>query len=93
MFRLIRYTVEQFNKAGKPICVCGELGGDKLAMPVLLGFGMRRISMGIASVARTKKVISRLTMSLAEELAQRVCEMETAQEIESYLKTALADIL
>ncbi|MEG1777435.1 MAG: phosphoenolpyruvate--protein phosphotransferase, partial [Angelakisella sp.] len=28
MFRLIGYVVEQFNKAGKPICVCGEMGGD-----------------------------------------------------------------
>ncbi len=93
MFRLIRYAVEQFNKAGKPICVCGELGGDKLAMPVLLGFGMRRISMGIASVARTKKIISRLTMARAKELADHVCEMETAGEIEAYLKDSLADIL
>lgn len=93
LFRLIRYTVEQFNKAGKPIGVCGELGGDKLAMPVLLGFGMRRISMGIASVARTKKVISRLTMARAKELADYVCEMETAGEIEAYLKASLADIL
>lgn len=93
MFRLIRYTVEQFNKAGKPICVCGELGGDKLAMPVLLGFGMRRISMGIASVARTKKIISRLDLNRAKEMADKVCQMETAGDIEAYLKDSLKDII
>lgn len=93
MFRLIRYAVEQFNKAGKPIGVCGEMGGDKLALPVLLGFGLRRISMGIASVAHTKKIISRLTMDRAKELSDHVCEMETAEEIEFFLKVSLADIL
>lgn len=93
MFRLIRYTVEQFNKAGKPIGVCGELGGDKLAMPVLLGFGMRRISMGIASIARAKKIISRLDLNLAKEMADKVCRMETAGDVEAYLKDSLKDII
>jgi phosphoenolpyruvate-protein phosphotransferase (PTS system enzyme I) len=93
MFRLIRYAVEQFNKAGKPIGVCGELGGDKLAMPVLLGLGMRRVSMGIASVARTKKIISHLTIDRAKELADHVCGLETAGEIEAYLTASLADVL
>lgn len=93
MFRLIGYVVEQFNKQGKPICVCGELGGDKLAAPVLLGLGMRRLSMGIASVARIKKIITQLDVARAKTLAENVCRLETAEEIESYLKTALADIL
>lgn len=93
MFRLIRHVVTEFNRAGKPICVCGEMGGDPLAIPVLLGMGMRRISMGIASVARAKKVISQLTVQEAEQLAQEVCKLETADEIKSYLKTALAEIL
>lgn len=93
MFRLIRYVAEEFVKAGKPLCVCGELGGDKLAMPVLLGFGIRRISMGLASVANTKKILSRLTIERAEKLAADVCGAETAGDAENYLKSALADIL
>lgn len=93
MFRLIRRVVEEFNKAHKPICVCGELGGDPLAMPVLLGFGMRKISMGAASVAQCKKVIRGLTVEKAEQLASRVCGMSTASEIEAYLKQELAELL
>jgi phosphotransferase system enzyme I (PtsI) len=93
MFRLIRYVAEEFGKAGKPLCVCGELGGDRLAMPVLLGFGIRRISMGLASVAEVKKIISGLTISRAEKLSEQVCRVETAGDAAEYLKTALADIL
>ena len=93
MFRLMGYVVEQFNKAGKPICVCGELGGDKLAPAVLIGLGMRRLSMGLASVARTKKLISGLTIPRAEELAAQVRQMATAHEVEEYLTRELADLL
>jgi phosphotransferase system enzyme I (PtsI) len=93
MFRLIRYVAQEFKKAGKPLCVCGEMGGDKLAMPVLLGFGIRRISMGLASVANVKRILSRLTVARAEELAENVCRQETAADAAAYLKSALADIL
>ncbi len=93
MFRLIRFVVDEFNKAGKPICVCGELGGDRLAMPVLLGMGMRKISMGFALVAECKKIITHLTTAKAKVLADTVCNMKTAGEIEAYLKAELADIL
>lgn len=93
LFRLIGNVVDEFVKAGKPVCVCGEMGGDPLAAPVLLGLGMRRLSMGIASVARIKKVITGLDMGYAKELAQKVKTLATADEVEAYLKGALADII
>ncbi|MBS6953888.1 MAG: phosphoenolpyruvate--protein phosphotransferase [Enterocloster asparagiformis] len=93
MFRLIRGVVETFNKAGKPICVCGELGGDELAAAVLVGLGMRRLSMGRACVAQTKKMITNMTVGRAREMALKVCDMETADEIQAYLTNELRDIL
>lgn len=93
MFRLMGYVVEQFNKAGKPICVCGELGGDKLAPAVLIGLGMRKLSMGLASVARTKRLIAGLTIPKAEELAAKVRQMATAGEVEAYLTRELEGLL
>lgn len=91
MFRLIGNVVEQFNRADKPICVCGEMGGDVLAAPVLVGLGMRKLSMGLASVARIKRVLSSITVAKAEELAGRVINLSTAQEVERYLKANLQD--
>ncbi|MDR0722553.1 MAG: phosphoenolpyruvate--protein phosphotransferase, partial [Treponema sp.] len=89
MFRLIGTVVEQFNRAGKPICVCGEMGGDVLAAPVLVGLGMRKLSMGLASVARIKRVLASLTVAKAEELAGTVINLSTAHEVERYLNANL----
>jgi phosphotransferase system enzyme I (PtsI) len=89
MFRLIGKVVEHFNREGKPICVCGEMGGDTLAAPVLVGLGMRKLSMGLASIARVKRVLSSLTVAKAEELAAAVVNLPTAWEAEGYLKANL----
>ncbi|MDR2186034.1 MAG: phosphoenolpyruvate--protein phosphotransferase [Treponema sp.] len=89
MFRLIRQVVEAFDKAGKPVCVCGELGGDSLAVPALVGLGMRKLSMGLASIARIKRVLSGLTIARAEELAETAVNLPTAGDVELYLKKHL----
>lgn len=93
MFRLIDYVTEQFNKAGKPVCVCGEMGGDRLAAAVLVGLGMRRLSMGLASVAQIKKLLSGLTLDKARELADAARTLPTAGEVEELLRAELAEIL
>jgi phosphotransferase system enzyme I (PtsI) len=89
LFRIIEYVVKTFNKAGKPVCVCGEMGGDALAAPVLVGLGMRKLSMGLASVARMKRVLSKLTIADTEKLAASALNLPTAQEVEIYLRENL----
>jgi phosphotransferase system enzyme I (PtsI) len=89
MFRLIASVVRHFNEAGKPICVCGEMGGSELAAPVLGGMGMRKLSMGLASVARVKRVLSGLTIEQMETLANSVVNLPTAGSVENYLRENL----
>jgi phosphotransferase system enzyme I (PtsI) len=88
MFRLIKETVSAFTKADKPISICGELGGDPLAVPVLIGLGMRKLSMGEASVASIKRTIASVTVKQCEEIAEKVLSLSTAKEIEEYLNNS-----
>lgn len=89
ILRLIRYVAERFNKAGKHVGVCGELGGDEIGAVLLLGFGVRQLSMGCASVAWMKKMITTMTIEKAEEIADAACAMNTSREIEAYVKKEL----
>lgn len=86
MFRLIGQVVRAFNKVGKTVSVCGEMGGDPLAVPVLVGLGMRKLSMNHSAVAECKKVITHLRIKEAEALAEEVCGMGAAGEIKDLLK-------
>jgi phosphotransferase system enzyme I (PtsI) len=87
MFRLIKETVSSFDKAGKPISICGELGGDPLAVPILIGLGMRKLSMGAASVAAVKRTIASLTVEKVEAIAAKVLQCSTAAEVKQYLES------
>ena len=93
MFRLIGYVVEQFQLQNKPVSVCGEMGGDPLAAAVLVGLGMRKLSMGIASVAPVKKLLSGLTVVRAQALAKTVNTLSTAGEVKQYLEKELSELL
>ncbi len=93
IFRMIGFVIEQFVKEGKPICVCGEMGGDVLSAVVLLGMGIRQLSMGISSVGRIKKMINSLAVGQAGSIAANLKNYVTAAGMEEYLKSSLADIL
>jgi phosphotransferase system enzyme I (PtsI) len=93
LFRLIGYVAEQFVKEGKPICVCGEMGGDAAAAVVLLGMGIRQLSMSIASVGKIKKLISSLNIEQAAKVFDMVKNFSTAAEAEEYIKNSIADII
>jgi len=92
-FRLIGRVVSDFNAAGKPIGVCGEMGGEPLAAAALIGLGVRKLSMGISSVPGVKKLVARLALPLAKSLAEQITSCSTASEVEHVLKEGLRDIL
>ena len=85
VFRLLKQVIISFNAACKPLSLCGELGNDPLAVPVLIGLGLRKLSMGAASVADVKRKIASITVEKAEHIADNVLEMETADEVKRYL--------
>ena len=91
MFRVICQAVQAFVRAGKPISVCGEMGGNELAAPVLVGAGMRTLSMNISQVPRVKRALSRLTLAQMETLARQVQTFSTEQEVLTYLRTSLSE--
>ncbi|MCL2805375.1 MAG: phosphoenolpyruvate--protein phosphotransferase [Treponema sp.] len=86
MFRLIKDAAASFAKEGKPLSVCGEIAGDPLAAPVLLGLGIRKLSMGSVSIAAVKRKINSVSAEKAKEIAETVLKLPTAAEIERFLR-------
>lgn len=93
MFRIIKNVVDAFNKAGKPVSVCGEMGGDPIAAAVLIGMGFRKLSMGIASVAQIKKLVTNISTEMAEGIAETVLNQKTADDVEQFVRKELKDII
>jgi phosphotransferase system enzyme I (PtsI) len=90
MFRILGKIFKEYNAAGKPVSVCGELAGESLAAIVLFGLGLRKFSMNAANIAHVKRTLSLFTLAETEEIAENVMNMETQADVEAYLKAEVA---
>lgn len=85
VFRLIQLAVAAFSDAGKPISVCGELGGEPLSTAVLVGLGIRKLSMSLSRISGVKMLLARHSVPELEALAEQVCASSTAEEVSACL--------
>ena len=85
VLRLIAATVEAAHKAGKWVGVCGELGADPQAVPVLVGLGVDELSVSVPAIPIVKAQIRSLKMSQARSLAQKALQCATAQEVRALM--------
>lgn len=86
MFRIIGMAASAFAQAGKPLSVCGEMGGNPPSALALVGLGVRKLSMGLAQVAQVKRLLAGLRLCEAEAAARQVQRFSTAAEAESFLR-------
>lgn len=90
VWRCIAMASEAFVRAGKPISICGELGGDALAAPALIGCGMRKLSMSGGAVAEVKETLMRRSLAECETLSRALCAAQSAGAAEELLKAFYA---
>lgn len=86
VLRLIEMTIKSAHAHGKWVGLCGELGGDVLAVPVLLGLGLDEFSMAVSSIPAVKDAIRHWTMPAAREIAAHVLALPTAIQVIEFLK-------
>ncbi len=89
VLRSLRRIVQAAHGAGIPACLCGEMAGDPLCLPVLLGLGFDELSMGSGSLLRVKQILRRCTMERAARIAEGCFAFSTAAEVELYLKSQI----
>ena len=81
ILRLIHMTVEAARKKGIWVGVCGEMAGDPMVAPLLLGLGVSELSVAPLNVPRIKFLIRRMKLAEAKELADCALQCDSAQEI------------
>ena len=88
---LIANVIRVCNRVGKTCSLCGEMGADKLALPLLLGFGLRNFSVNPPSVLMMKNLLSMCDTRKAEILAEKALELENAGQVKNLVRGYLSD--
>ncbi len=86
VLRLVRDVVRVAHDKGKWVGMCGELAGEPLAIPLLIGLGVDELSMNPPAIAVAKQIVRNLSVAEAEQLAQPALEMETPDQVRHWLK-------
>jgi phosphotransferase system enzyme I (PtsI) len=83
VLRLIKQVIDQGHKAGIWVGMCGEMAGEPLAIPILLGFSLDEFSMNPPAIPQAKAIIRRWDTEDARSLAEQALLCETPEEVES----------
>uniref|UniRef100_A0A7V3RG55 Phosphoenolpyruvate-protein phosphotransferase n=1 Tax=candidate division WOR-3 bacterium TaxID=2052148 RepID=A0A7V3RG55_UNCW3 len=85
VLRLIKETISAGHNANIWVGLCGELAGDPIAIPLLVGFGIDELSMSPSSIPKAKLVLRTLTIPQCEAIAEEAINFRTALEVKKYL--------
>jgi phosphocarrier protein FPr len=86
VLKLITEVVEAAHAHGKWVGVCGELAGDPLAIPLLVGLGVDELSMNAPSIPVSKQIIRALNYGTACINAQDILDLDTAEAVREQLR-------
>ncbi|MBT7136975.1 MAG: phosphoenolpyruvate--protein phosphotransferase, partial [Rhodospirillaceae bacterium] len=81
VLRLIQFSAEAALRARIPVSICGEMAGDPRFTALLLGLGLRELSMTAASIPRVKQRIRDLDLLAAEARARVIMDQVDAGRI------------
>ncbi|MCP4992427.1 MAG: phosphoenolpyruvate--protein phosphotransferase [Gammaproteobacteria bacterium] len=80
------------RKFNCPVSICGELAGNPLAAPLLMGMGVSSLSMSAGSLLKVKWVIRSHSCARGRQLLQGALRMESAEQVRAYMERALEDM-
>ncbi|KMK96699.1 phosphoenolpyruvate--protein phosphotransferase [Rossellomorea marisflavi] len=88
ILRLVKMVIDAAHKEGKWAGMCGEMAGDEIAVPILLGLGLDEFSMSATSILRARSQISNLSKAEMKEMAEHVLTLDTNDAVQEVVKKA-----
>lgn len=93
IFALMRSVIHDANKARIDLSVCGEVASEPEYIMLLLGMGVRTLSLAPPMIPEIKQIIRSVTIKECNHLARKVATMDSQRQIKNYLRDAATKIL
>jgi len=86
VLRLVRDVIAAAHAQGKWVGLCGELAGEPLAIPILLGLGLDEFSMNPPAIPLAKQIIRALTLDEAQTVARAALELDSPDDVRALVR-------
>ncbi|WP_119344167.1 phosphoenolpyruvate--protein phosphotransferase [Facilibium subflavum] len=91
MIKVFYYLAKRAQKHNKEISLCGEIGGNPLATPLLIGMGFDSISMNAAVLLKIKYVLRNISKKQCRNVLKQVLKLSTTEQVHTYLENFLVE--
>jgi len=85
VLRIIKMTIDAAKRNNIPVTVCGEMSGDNLTIPLLIGMGVDQLSMNPSRLYNACKLIPKINYPDTVKLAEKIDRLHTLKEIQAVL--------
>ena len=92
IFRLIKQVIDAAHSNGKWVGLCGEMAGELLAIPILLGLGLDEFSMNPPAIPFAKQLIRSISFKHAQQVAQTALNLRSDKEIREYVQSMVPEV-
>ncbi|MGG4448336.1 phosphoenolpyruvate--protein phosphotransferase [Brevibacillus porteri] len=86
VLRLLHNVIKAGHAQNKWVGMCGEMAGDPIAIPILLGLGLDEFSMSAGSILPARQQLSRLRVEDAAKQIDTILQMSTSAQVEAFVK-------
>jgi phosphoenolpyruvate-protein phosphotransferase (PTS system enzyme I) len=93
VLKLISMAITAADRHRKPINLCGQMSANSTYTMLLLGLGLRKMSVAAAAVPEIKSLCRSVTLQQCRAVAERALTLENARDVTSYLRQELKTIL
>jgi len=86
VIRIIKNVVEAAHSNGLEVVMCGEMAGEPLYLPLLIGLDIDKLSMNPLCILKVKKILRLLSYHESQEFVKMIDQFKTASELERFMK-------
>lgn len=87
---LVKHVITSAHENGAKAAMCGEMAGDEMALPLLMGMGLDEYSMSATSILRTRSMMKKLdTKEWAGYVDEIIANCATVEEVQDFVKSRL----
>ena len=86
VLRLVRDVITAAHAQDKWVGLCGEMAGEPLAIPILLGLGLDEFSMNPPAIPLAKQIIRAVTLQEAQAVAQAALKMDNPEAVQALVR-------
>ncbi len=86
VLRLIQLSVSEAQETDTPISLCGEIGSDPVALPILLGLGLSEFSLTPAAIPQIKQCARQISLAETRDIAKHALQLPSAASVRAYVQ-------